>query len=364
MLKDKLVVLTEEEYEALQDSRFAELPALLVGDLRHALESATPDTRMGCLLRNLLPYLRKPQVPAEVIALVDEGIDEVRDAMAAVPLSGRMSDERQEVDRKALAGFRLAVQSYTTCVEALLAAVEAAPPLEARKPQVDAEVIARTQGALIGWQNADEFDTEELQEHGDVLRDATRALLAAVEAAPEGEPPRVLRWEGYAEPGPDEGRDVIVRIHCDSIAARRFCGTGKIVHVESAVEAPAPAPDEERLTEAPAKHRFAEWCGENFAAIWYEFSLLRDELGLPQPECDEEASGSAPTPDFETMSADDLRAWLDERGRLYEGRATGEEVLFHAWFGGDGTVGPGRGSTREAALLALCQEVAAKEGSC
>lgn len=57
--------------------------------------------------------------------------------------------------------------------------------LEARKPQVPAEVIARTQGALIGWQNADEFDTEELQEHGDVLRDATRALLAAVEAAPE-----------------------------------------------------------------------------------------------------------------------------------------------------------------------------------
>ena len=104
--------------------------------------------------------------------------------------------------------------------------------LEARKPQVDAEVIARTQGALIGWQNADEFDTEELQEHGDVLRDATRALLAAVEAAP----------------------------------------------------------DAERLTVPPVKHRFAEWCGENFAAIWYEFSLLRDELGLPQPECDEEAS--------------------------------------------------------------------------
>ncbi len=59
--------------------------------------------------------------------------------------------------------------------------------LEVRKPQVDAEVIARTQGALIGWQNAVEFDTEELQEHGDVLRDATRALLAAVEAAPDEE---------------------------------------------------------------------------------------------------------------------------------------------------------------------------------
>lgn len=57
--------------------------------------------------------------------------------------------------------------------------------LQARKPPVSAEVIARTQGALIGWQNADEFDTEELQEHGDVLRDATRALLAAVEAVPE-----------------------------------------------------------------------------------------------------------------------------------------------------------------------------------
>ena len=186
MLKDNLVVLTEEEYEALE--------------------------------------ARKPQVPAEVIALVYEGIDEVRDAMAAVPLSGRMSDERQEVDRKALAGFRLAVQSYITCVEALL-----------------------------------------------------------------------------------------------------------------------------------------------------EFSLLRDELGLPQPECDEEASGSAPapTPDFSAMDPDNLsleevqalRDWLDERGRLYEGRATGEEVLFHAWFGEGGAVGAGSGRTREAALLALCQKVAAKEAS-
>lgn len=57
--------------------------------------------------------------------------------------------------------------------------------LEARKPQVDAEVIARTQGALIGWQHVDDFDAEELREHGDALRDATRALLAAIEAAPE-----------------------------------------------------------------------------------------------------------------------------------------------------------------------------------
>ena len=68
-----------------------------------------------------------------------------------------------------------------------------------------------------------------------------------------------------------------------------------------------------------------------------------------------------PAPDFAAMSPDELRVWLDERGRLHEGRATGEEVLFHAWFGGGGTVGAGSGSTREAALLALCQAVAAKE---
>ena len=260
MLKDKLVVLTEEEYEALQDSRFAELPALLVGDLRHALESATPDTRMGCLLRNLLPYLRKPQVPAEVIALVYEGIDEVRDAMAAVPLSGRMSDERQEVDRKALAGCRLAVQSYTTCVE---------------------------------------------------------ALLAAVEAAPEGE----------------------------------------------------------RLTVPPVKHRFAEWCGENFAAIWYEFSLLRNELGLPQPECDEEASGSepAPAPDFASMTPEDLslgevqalRDWLRHEGLLEMHDLLGGQVQVTLWAHDGGTMlRRATGPTERAALLALCQKVAAKEASC
>jgi hypothetical protein len=63
------------------------------------------------------------------------------------------------------------------------------------------------------------------------------------------------------------------------------------------------------------------------------------------------------------MSPDELRAWLDERGRLYEGRATGEEVLFHAWFGGGGAVGAGSGRTREAALLALCQKIAAEEAS-
>lgn len=134
----------------------------------------------------------------------------------------------------------------------------------------------------------------------------------------------------------------------------------------AALEARKPQVPAAAVEAAPdAKHRFAEWCGENFAAIWYEFSLLRDELGLPQPECDEEASGSdpAPAPDFETMSADELRDWLDERGRLYEGRATGEEVLFHAWFGGGGAVGAGHGSTREAALLALCQKIAAEEAS-
>lgn len=268
-----VVVLTEEEYEALQDSRFAELPALLVGDLRHALESATPDTRMGCLLRNLLPYLRKPQVPAEVIALVYEGIDEVRDAMAAVPLSGRMSDERQEVDRRALAGFRLAVQSYNTCVEALLEFSLLRNELGLPQPECDEEASGSA-------------------------------------PAPEGEPPRVLRWEGYAEPGPDEGRDVIVRIHCDSIAARRFCGTGKIVHVESAAEAPAP--------------------------------------------------------DFAAMSPDELRAWLDERGRRWTWNSRSCEWAarldgndFNSTIIARTVDHP----SEPAALLALCQKVAAEEAS-
>lgn len=83
--------------------------------------------------------------------------------------------------------------------EIVLLTEEEFEALEARKPQVPAEVIARTQGALIGWQNADEFDAEELQEHGDVLRDATRALLAAVEAAPEPAP-------DFAAMSPDELR--------------------------------------------------------------------------------------------------------------------------------------------------------------
>ena len=193
-----------------------------------------------------------------------------------------------------------------------LVTAEELAALEARKPQVSAGVIARTQGALIGWQNADEFDTEELQEHGDVLRDATRALLSAVEAAPEGEPPRVLRWEGYAEPGPDEGRDVIVRIHCDSIAARRFCGTGKIVHVESAVEA------------------------------------------------------SAPTPDFDAMTPDELRAWLDKRGRRegYENRSGRWHVAARERTSGNMIAYVADQPTEPAALLALCQKVAAKEASC
>jgi hypothetical protein len=84
-----------------------------------------------------------------------------------------------------------------------------------------------------------------------------------------------------------------------------------------------------------------------------------------------EAVPEVAAPDFASMSPDNLsleevqalRDWLDERGRLYEGRATGEEVLFHAWFGGGGAVGAGSGRTREAALLALCQKVAAKEAS-
>lgn len=70
---------------------------------------------------------RKPQVPAEVIELVREGINEVFAAMDEVPLSGRVGDQRQEVDRNALAGLRLAVQAHTTCVKDLLAAVEAVP---------------------------------------------------------------------------------------------------------------------------------------------------------------------------------------------------------------------------------------------
>ncbi len=203
--------------------------------------------------------------------------------------------------------------------------------LEVRKPQVDAEVIARTQGALIGWQNADEFDTEELQEHGDVLRDATRALLAAVEAAP-----------------------------CEATST---CGRLSADFEVSGTEYPS-APD--------AKHRFAEWCGENFAAIWYEFSLLRDELGLPQPECDEEASGSdpAPAPDFAAMDPDNLslvevqalRDWLDERGQ----RSTWNSVEFD-WSArlcddsGKEIARTVDHFDETEALLALCQAVAAKE---
>lgn len=180
--------------------------------------------------------------------------------------------------------------------------------LQARKPQVPAEVIARTHGALIGWQNADEFDTEELQEHGDVLRDATRALLAAVEAVPEGER---LTEEWHCPEGPSTARCAV---------------------------------REGQFTKAVTA------------------SLCVDCWRRCAPS----------TPDFAAMDPDDLsleevqalRDWLDERGRLYEGRATGEEVLFHAWFGGGGAVGAGYGSTREAALLALCQKVAAEEASC
>lgn len=277
--------------------------------------------------------------------------------------------------------------------------------LEARKPQVPAEVIARTQGALIGWQNADEFDTEELQEHGDALRDATRALLAAVEAAPEGEPPRVLRWEGYAEPGPDEGRDVIVRIHCDSIAARRFCGTGKIVHVESAVE--APAPDEERLTEEEWEDRFDDLCASCIVGddprplniMWNDgcektvfvagvtrandtdppscagiLDLLRRYAAAEIISDEEGWIAKPPTPDFASMSSDNLsleevqalRDWLDERGDV---------ACAEAYCGGFYAVLTPRPdddqqvvictealyATCEAALLALCQAVAAKE---
>jgi hypothetical protein len=122
-----------EEYEALEARKpipaevIAELPALLVGDLRHALESATPDTRMGCLLRNLLPYLRKPQVDAEVIERARRWAQQLR-------LWPRMATPTED-------GLRLipedCLRRCSAAFDALLAAVEAAPDEERLTPIAD-----------------------------------------------------------------------------------------------------------------------------------------------------------------------------------------------------------------------------------
>jgi hypothetical protein len=166
-----------------------------------------------------------------------------------------------------------------------LVTAEELAALEARKPQVDAEVLERARRwaqQLRLWPRRATPTEDGLRLiPEDCLRRCSAAfdaLLAAVEAAPEGEPPRVLRWEGYAEPGPDEGRDVIVRIHCDSIAARRFCGTGKIVHVESAVEASAPTPDFASMTPEDLSledvQSLRDWLDERgMRSTWYSIEF-------------------------------------------------------------------------------------------
>jgi hypothetical protein len=120
-----------------------------------------------------------------------------------------------------------------------LVTAEELAALEARK-QVPAEVIARTQGALIGWQNADEFDADELQEHGDVLRDATRALLAAVEAgdAPEGERLTEARKQVPAEVIAEARASLSERLDAWGAAHRLWAALRNLL---AAVEA---APDE------------------------------------------------------------------------------------------------------------------------
>jgi len=220
--------------------------------------------------------------------------------------------------------------------------------LEARKPQVDAEVIARTQGALIGWQNADEFDADELQEHGDVLRDATRALLAAVEAAPEPAP----------EPAPDFSAMDPDNLSLEEVQALRDWlderGRRKV--------------REEFRDGGGVAWRGELWVRDKPGHLLAQVHLQRTEpaalLALCQKIAAEEASSADPTPDFASMSADELRAWLDERGlrsvwRLPDGLwCAALNALTYT------TIAEVRGLSDEpAALLALCQKVAAKEAS-
>jgi hypothetical protein len=198
---------------------------------------------------------------------------------------------------------------------------------QVRKPQVSAEVIAQAREALNYY---DEVSCT--GPRGFAVRHALDALLAAVEAAPEEK--RLTEEECWAKlydaldaaNPPNQGSGV-VKLWVNSNA----WGGQRLFFVAHSFNTPGTGMNADPL-----------------AAIEYVAACK------PKP----------PAPDFSAMSPDELRAWLDERGRRSVWRP--HNALWCAALNAltGTTIAEVRGLSDEpAALRALCRKVAAKEAS-